>query len=335
MTTDRTEQTKQTRLNQTDLKAIEARVQAEMSMLGPPPTLESVKDEGHRENRALNNVLDFISGSGRVMTLIIAETIQSGAALIIGVVFAILEYWRVLHGAEALGQQADQAALIAFAVVTANVVHPIYALRQLRGHDTHDITRMTGRGYAMLFWRKLTGKPSVESVDWSYNPVLDVAAMVITWTTVFLAVYDLIAPILTTILEGTASKPGLILVIELLMGFGLSLAGVFFLQAAAHEIGVRTLTDQPARIADIVEQRRAEYNARLVDIRERISADHMAGKIADEQRATDVRKGKAEQPALPFDTGSYPATPAETAYTAPMPTANGHTANGNGNGHKA
>jgi hypothetical protein len=66
---------------------------------------------------------------------------------------------------------------------------------------------------------------------------------------VFLAVYDLVAPILTAILEGTASEPGLILAVKLLMGFGLSLAGVLFLQAAAHEIGVRTLTDQPERLA--------------------------------------------------------------------------------------
>lgn len=311
----------QTRLTKTDLSSIEARVQAE---LGAAPTLEQLQAEGYKENGALNSVLDFIAGAGRVITLVIAESIQSGAALIIGVVFAILEYWRVVHGAAALGQNAEQSALIAFAVVTANVVHPIYALRQLRGQPQHNITRMTGRGFVGMIWRKLTGRPTVEAVDWSYNPVLDGAAMVITWTTVFLAVYDLIAPILTTILEGSASKPAPILVIELLMGFGLSLAGVLFLQAAAHEIGVRTLTDQPARLADVLEQRRTAYNAQLAEIRERVTAEHMAGKIADEQRAAasktqQTQEVKALSPKAPL---------------APVPAMNGHS-NGSGKTHKS
>lgn len=278
-----------TRLTKTDLAAIEARVKAEVAALGTAPTLESLEAEGYRENKTLNAILDAISGSGRVITLLIAEAIQSGAALIIAVVFAVLEYWRVWSGAGALGQSIEQANLIAFAVVTANVIHPIYSLRHMRGVQHRTITRQTGRGAVMAFWRRLTGRPTSEAIDWTYNPTLDLAAMMITWTTVILAVYDLVVPILTSIIEGTSTKPGLILVIELLMGLGLSLAGVFFLQSAAHEIGVRTLTDQPARLSDVLEQRRAAYDAQLAGMRERLTAEHMQGKIADTERASKAK----------------------------------------------
>lgn len=322
------EQDNLTRLTKTDLETIEARVQAEaaavaaapdyehyltqeMRAVGPMPTIDRLKAEGHTEQRWLISLLDFIGGAGRVLTLLIAETIQSGAALIIGVVFAVLEYWRVFHGAEALGQVADQASLIAFAVVVANVVHPIYRLRAMQGTEYHEAVQWTLRGAAAAVWHRITGRPQTEQRAWNHNPVLDIAAVVITLTTVFLAVYDLIAPLLTSILTGTADQPMLILVMQLVMGLGLSLAGVFFLQAAAHEIGVRTLTDQPVRLADIADKRKAGWQVSyadaqhraqeahqqaqeahqqaLVEIRERITREHMAGKIADQQRRAALR----------------------------------------------
>jgi hypothetical protein len=220
--------------------------------------------------------------------------------LIIAVVFGLLEYHRVLHGAAALGQNTDQAALIALAVVCANIVHPIYSLRDLRGQRHYTINRPTLRGYCETFGRRLWGKSIQEQVDWSYNPVLHIAAMVITWTTIALAVYDLLAPLVTSILTGTTTKPWLILLIELLMGFGLSLAGVFFLQSAAHEIGVRTLTDQPKRLADVLVERRREYEAQVAAIRTRTTADHMAGKVADETRRSGVKVGEASGETIPF-----------------------------------
>jgi len=290
----------QTRLNQTDLNAIESRIAREVAALVQPPTLESLQIEGYSDHRHLNNALDWIAGTGRVVTLLVAEIIQSAAALIIAVVFGLLEYHRVLHGAEALGQNAEQAGLIAFAVVCANIVHPIYALRDLRGQQHYTIHRPTLRGYLEAFSGKLWGKPTQEQVDWSYNPVLHVAAMVITWTTIVLAVYDLLAPLVTSILTGTTTKPWLILLIELLMGFGLSLAGVFFLQSAAHEIGVRTLTDQPKRLTDVLAERRREYDAQIAAIRERVTAEHMAGKVADETRRGGVKAGEASGEAAPF-----------------------------------
>lgn len=269
-----------------DLKAIHKMAEMEIATLGAPPTLESIQTE-YSESQRLISILDGIRGAGQVMTLLVAESIQSGAVLIIGTVFGLLEYHRVLHGALALGQTPEQAALIALAVVCANVVHPIYALRGLRGQPKYTIVRPTMRGYLAAFWRKLTGRPTAEDVNWSYNPTLHAAATVITWTTIFLAVYDLIAPLLTSILTHTATKPGLILAIELVMGLGLSLAGVFFLQAAAHEIGVRTLTDQPKRPIDLLAERRRERAEQEQAIRERVKADYLAGQLLPQQEKSD------------------------------------------------
>lgn len=279
---------KQTRLTKTDLTAIEHEVHL---LAGPPPTLESMKAEGHTEIGWLLWVLAFIAGIGRVMTLLIAELIQAGAALAICAVFAVLEYWRVVHGAQALGQSSDQAALIAFAVVTANIVHPIYALRQLRGQTHLTIVKPTARGFLAAFWRRLVGKPAVESADLYHNPTLHVAAAVITWSTVVLAVYDILGPLLTDLATGSFSRPLLIMSMELLMGLGLSIAGVFFLQSAAHEIGVRTLTDQPERLADVLAQRRAEHELHVEQLREQVRARYIAGKLADQERKLSVPFG--------------------------------------------
>lgn len=280
----------QTRLTKTDLAAIEH----EVSMLtGTSPSLESITREGHRESRWLLAALEGISGAGRVVTLLIAELIQAGAALVICGVFALLEYWRVVHGAEALGQKPEQAGLIAFAVVTANVVHPIYALRQLRGQQHLTVVRATARGFAEAFWRRLWGKPVVESTDLYHNPTLHVAAAVITWSTVVLAVYDILGPLLTQIATSNWARPPLIMTMELLMGLGLSIAGVFFLQSAAHEIGVRTLTDQPQRLVDILAQRRDDHERHVEQVREAVRARYIAAKLADQERKENIPFGNS------------------------------------------
>lgn len=302
----------QTRLTKTDLAAIEHEVSI---LAGPQPTLETISSEGHSESRWLLGALEMIAGIGRVVTLLVAELIQAGAALVICAVFALLEYWRVVHGAEALGQKPEQAGLIAFAVVTANVVHPIYALRQLRGQDHLTITKMTGRGFVAAFWRRLTGKPVTESADLYHNPTLHVAAAVITWSTVVLAVYDILGPLLTQIATGNWQRPALIMGMELLMGLGLSIAGVFFLQSAAHEIGVRTLTDQPQRLADVLAQRRADHDRHVEQLRADVRERYIAAKIADQERKENV----------PFGNSAHaPEGPVSGRMIA--------SANGNGNG---
>lgn len=279
-----------TRLTKSDLTAIEHEVAL---LAGPQPTLETITSEGHTESRWILTALEAIAGTGRVVTLLIAELIQAGAALAICAVFALLEYWRVVHGAQALGQQPEQAGLIAFAVVTANVVHPIYSLRQLRGQDHLTVVKMTGRGFAVAFWRRLFGKPVTESADLYHNPTLHVAAAVITWSTVVLAVYDILGPLLTQIATGNWQRPALIMGMELLMGLGLSIAGVFFLQSAAHEIGVRTLTDQPQRLADVLAQRRADYDRHVEQLRSEVRERYIAAKIADQERKDNVPFGNS------------------------------------------
>lgn len=274
----------QTRLNRTDLRAIEYEAQ---QMAGEPPTLESLKVAGYRESTWQIQALRWIADTGRVVTLLIAETIQAGAALAIGGVFALLEYQRVYNGALALGQPGGQAALIAAAVVTANIITPIYALRGLRGQDHREIVRRTGRGFCEAFWRRLIGQPRADRVDLYHNPGLAVAAAVITWSTVLLAVYDLLRPLLEQLLTGVYTRPALIAALELLMGLGLSVAGVFFLQSAAHEIGVRTLTDQPTRLLDLLEQHQAEYTTHLDQVRADVRERYIAAKLADQTRAED------------------------------------------------
>jgi hypothetical protein len=159
-------------LTPAELERVEAEIALELTALGSPPTLAELREglgspptistlraAGHSENTSLLAVIDFISGTGRVLTLLTAEVIQALAAIIIAIVFAVLEFQRVLNGAVALGQVNDQAALIAFAVVTANVVHPIYSLRDLRGQQRLTVTHHTLRGY----WSSL-------SINFSASP---------------------------------------------------------------------------------------------------------------------------------------------------------------------
>lgn len=287
------------RLTKADLQAIEHEARL---LAGEEPTLAQLRAEGLSEARALNGALDWIGSAGRVITLLVAELIQAAAALVIAGVFGVLEYYRVTHGALALGQNAEQAALIAFAVVTANVVHPIYSLRALRGQERLEIVEMTGRGLVATFWRRLTGRPQTRQVDLYHNPTLHAAAAVITWSTVVLAVYDILGPLLTELFTGQLSRPLPIAGMELLMGLGLSIAGVFFLQSASHEIGVRILTDQPVRLADVLARRRAEHQAHLETVRETVRERYMAAKLAERQRAQE-RDERAENPTVATRTG--------------------------------
>lgn len=243
------------KLNKGDLAAITAEVAARV---GERPTAEQFENRGD----CLQWWLDTINGVGRVLTLLTAEIVQALAALIIAVVFAALEYERVLHGAKALGQQPGQAALIAFAVVTANIVHPIYALREMRGKEHVTVTIGTARGAVVAFRKRIFGQPVTRSLDAYHNPTLHIAAAVITWSTVLLAVYDILGPLLNEVFTGKLTRPVPIAIVELIAGLGLSIAGVFFLQSAAHEIGVRTITDAPVSADQQLQRAVADYESR-------------------------------------------------------------------------
>jgi hypothetical protein len=280
------------RLSKSDLAAIEYETSL---VVGQATTLESLAAEGYSENENLRQVLDWIANAGRIGILFIAEFIQAIGALVIAVTFALLEFWRVRHGAQALGQDDSQSMLIAFAVVTANVVHPIYSLRQLRGQAAFQIVRMTGRGYLECLWKRVTGRPIIEAVALYRNPTLHIAAAVITWSTNVLAIYDILGPLFTQLFTGKMERPLPIAVMELVMGLGLSVAGVFFLQSAAHEIGVRTLTDQPMRLTERLEQRRTEYGQQVIQVRESVRERHIAAKLSAEaqKRGTGINPSEA------------------------------------------
>lgn len=286
-----------TRLTASDLKAIDARLNHVLNTM-PEPTIDSLKAEGYQDHARLHSALDAVRGAGTFSTLLVAELLQSGAVLIIGIVFAILEFSRVYAGAQTLGQHGEQASLIAFAVVTANVVHPIYHLRSVRGQDQQVIRRMTLRGYLMTFWHRVVGKPRDEAVDWTHNSTLGMAAWVITITTVILAILDLLEPILRQLFDANVElvDPMPIVVMKLLVGLGLSLSGVYFLQAAAHEIGVRTLIDQPMRLTDLVVEKQQAYQDKVASLREQITSEHMQAKLADAERKAEKQgKGKGQE----------------------------------------
>jgi hypothetical protein len=292
------------RLTKSELQAIEYEVSL---IAGDPPTIEDLQAAGHHENARLNQWLDTISGVGRVITLLVAEIIQAGAVLIIAVLFAALEYQRVQAGSIALGQSDGNARLIAVAIVAANVIHPIYTLRALRGSDALVIKRQTLIGWLQVFWARLWGQSETKNVDLYHNPTLHLAAAMITWTTIILAVYDILGPLLTELSTGALSKPLTIALMELLMGLGLSVAGVFFLQSASHEIGVRTLTDQPERLADKLAERRAAYDARVDQLREEARARILAGK----------QQGGSTTPPVPLDQVAPQVVPSLNGRRAP------------------
>lgn len=290
------------------LTDFDSELRREMARIGPRPSLDSLRQAGQRENQWLTSTLDLLSGIGRIFTLMVAEFIRSAAALVIAIVFALLEYWRVYHGASALGQMPEQAGLIAVAAVTANIIHPIYAVYARRDQGDLIVRRPTLRGWLAGLWRWITSKPEERTENTYHNPVLGLAARVITWSTVLLAIYDVLGPLLTQIFTGNITRPTPIMALELLMGLGLSLAGVFFLQAAAHEIGVRAILDQPARLAEQLKVEQLEWQrkteAAYQEVRARVhdqawsTLSAQVNALSEQLRLEQEARSKAESEAV-------------------------------------
>lgn len=281
------------KLTKSDLNAIEAET---LLLAGAEPTIENLKESGLTENTGLIRLLDVIADIGRLITLLIAQIVQSVGAVLIALVFGILEYERVRHGAKALGQSDEGAVLIALAVVSANFILPIYALRALVGQRDVMVNRATLRGWGESFWNRLVGKPSQHAVNAYHNPTLHVAGMVITWATILLALYDVLSPLITQMSLGVVMReladgtevahPPLLILTEFVAGVGLSIGGVFFLQSASHEIGVSTITNQPKRLSDVLEVKQSEWQARRDEIRNDVRTRYMTAK------ANEVAKAK-------------------------------------------
>ncbi|MCU0463234.1 MAG: hypothetical protein MUF38_01550 [Anaerolineae bacterium] len=299
-------------LTAAELAAMQAEAEAEVNArIGDEPTVDALKKRGLIQTDLTRDVLNFIGNASRIITLLVAEVSQSVGALVIAVAFAVLEYQRVMHGSVALGQSDESAQMIALAVVLANFIVPIYVLRTERGAAQKTIVRRTLKSRWQAFTDWITGDATTESVGWSYNPVLKSAKTIITITTLFLACYDLIGPALDVVLSGEYVRDGQqlylpIIIVELLMGVGLSFAGVLFLQAASHEIGVRLLTERPASDTAILNAERAKHSAAAAVIRAEVRARHEAAKA---QKLADRAAAKAA-PANPTLGTDYSPSPA-------------------------
>ena len=200
------------KLTQTDLKRIEQDAQRRIKHSGASPFA-----------RQLN-------AAGLTVTVAMAEFIQAFALPIILIIFAALEFERVRAGALALGQTDDKALLLAAAIVTANVIHPIYTLRN-RG-DEIVILRHTIKSRLSQLRHFVAGDAQQSIITHDTNTLLGITAKIITWTTILLAVMDVLAPIIETGIQQDKQY------LDLIVGLGVSVGGVFFLQSAAHEIGL-------------------------------------------------------------------------------------------------
>jgi len=275
-----------TRLTASDLKALEAQIEAEISAL---PALETTITVSWRAK-----ALGTISAFGAVITLTIVEFIRSFGAIIIAVLFAMLEYERVRHGALALGQVESSAVLIAFAIVCANIIHPIYALRAHARQSDLLVTRQTARGILGNIGNRLFSPSSTRKVDNTHNATLSASAFIITITTIILAVYDVLSPLITQLATGQATRPTIILISEFIMGLGLSIGGVLMLQAIAHEIALRAFDFDTRSPQELLAEAHAQRNAQIADIRERVKLAYMTAKIQDEQRKKQAGNGTVQ-----------------------------------------
>jgi len=279
-----------TRLTASDLKALEAQIEAEISALPPIEANFSVSWRA----KALGAIASF----GAVITLTIVEFIRSFGAIIIAVLFAMLEYERVRHGALALGQVESSAVLIAFAIVCANIIHPIYALRAHARQSDLLVTRQTARGILGNIGNRLFAPSSTRKVDNTHNATLSASAFIITITTIILAVYDVLSPLITQLATGQATRPTIILISEFIMGLGLSIGGVLMLQAIAHEIALRAFDFDTRSPQELLAEAHAQRNAQIADIRERVKLAYMTAKIQDEQRKKQAGTGQAITPVI-------------------------------------
>ena len=278
-----------TRLTKSELDALEYEAAQEIAArLGTEP-------RGTWGQRALAGTMTLIAGAGRALTLLAAELIQAAAALVLLVVFAGLENERIWAGALALGQRGDQAQLIALALVTANIVLPIYRLRNVRGAGNLTRRYHTVRGAVAAIGRRLFMLPYDNSVDLHDNPTLNLAESAVTWGTLAFALFAVLGPIFEQYgsavwhqaLARMIAESDLTQALQISAGFLLSIGGVFMLQSIAHEIGVRTV-----REASGIAGQRAAYRQQAAAIRENTRERIMRAKLADKARR-DAKRAAA------------------------------------------
>lgn len=273
-----------TQLSESDMQRIYTLAQMEIDRL---PKIDENTGVSWRAK-----ALATISSAGAVLTLTVVEFIRSFGIWVLIIGFAWLEYERVSHGAKALGMQTESASTLAIVFVLANLIHPIFALAHIKKADL-TVTRHTFRGGLEWLKSRLFDKAHTRNVDNTYNPTLALSALLLTGTTIILALYDVLSPLITSIATQTYTKPMIILMTEFIMGAGMSIAGVLFLQASAHEAGLRALSFDTRSPAEIVAQAKADRQAKIDKIYADTQARYMTAKIADMERKRLAKMGKA------------------------------------------
>lgn len=288
-----------TRLNKSDLNSIQSRLEYEIDSI-PKPTMESLIENGYSDNRRLNAVLDFVAGVGYAITLFVGEFAQAFAALGLMTFFILLEAERIHSGSMSLGLTSDKATLLAIAFTSANVILPIYRLRNVSDESHITETIWTVRGIMEALYRRLVSKPTTVQRDIHHNGTLKLMEYAVTFATLFLATYSVLGQQLAQYTDVvwyqavgalfTQSNIGEFL--QLVAGLLVAIGGVYGVQTIAHEVGVRT-TNKPQRLTDVLQKQLQEYDEQVAQLREKITQEHMQAKLADQYRK-DTKKVSAD-----------------------------------------
>jgi hypothetical protein len=250
--------------------------------LGPEPTLEDTA--ALIPNVELARKRSDIHQRGATRTAILAERLQANGAWVLLIVGSLIEAERVFTGARTLEQSIPASFGLAIFFVLANVVHPIYSLRQHRGQGYTEVRRQTLAGLFEQVWFWLTKPPVTERRDLNYNPALDRAAKLITRAVILAACIALLGPVFQSHGQSWASMATLFdnpfLLIKVVTGIAFSLAGVLLLQAVAHEVGVRTLDDMSVTPEELLAKLREERRQAEQEIYDRILHEHLERKQA-------------------------------------------------------
>ena len=265
--------------------------------LGPEPTLEDAAVL--IPNVELARKRNDIHQRGATRTAILAERLQANGAWVLLFVGSLIEAERVYTGARTLEQSILASFGLAIFFVLANVVHPIYTLRQHRGQGYAEVRRQTLAGLFEQVWFWLTKSPVTECRDLNYNPALDRAAMLITRAVIFAALIALLAPIFKSHGQSWTSMATLLdnpfLLIKAVIGIVFSPAGVLLLQAVAHEVGVRTPDDMSVTPEELFAKLREERRQKEEAIYDRILDEHLERK---EAALAERRQRMAEWPEM-------------------------------------
>lgn len=264
-------------------REIEQLVQLELDQIyGPEPVLADYQKRVSQLERA-----------GLFVTRLAAELIQAFGAVALVVVFALLEQSRIFNSTLAMGQAPAAARLIAVALVAGNVIHPVYSLRQHRGAGYLERQRRTLADVVRWLRWKISGEGTTEQLSADYNPTLDLAAFALTAATLLLSFYDILLPFVSGSwgdMLAQVARPGS--AFQLIGGALVSVGAVFFLQSAAHEIGVRLVHGSEAE---------RQYQHALAE-RQRARAeifDRVKGEVLEVEPVTLA--GVTAAPALPVD----------------------------------